>query len=137
MEQIINDDPDLKAKSDLLTSYQGVGKKMASVLLIELPELGTLNHKQIANLIGVAPKTFQSSKMVGKGHINGWQFFVRKALYMAALVAARYNKKMKSIYNRLMSVGKSAKVALVAVMRKIIICLNAMIKNNKKFVLDF
>jgi len=66
IEQIINDDPDLKAKNDLLTSYKGIGKKTASVLLIELPELGRLSNKQIANLVGVALKTFQSGKMVGK-----------------------------------------------------------------------
>lgn len=137
IEQVISDEPDLKAKSDLLMSYKGVGKKTASVLLIELPELGKLSHKQIANLVGVAPKTFQSGKIIGKGHINGGRFFVRKALYMAALVAVRYNEKMKLTYNNLISVGKPAKVALVAVIRKIIICLNAMIKNNTKFVLDF
>jgi len=137
IEQIINDDQALKAKSNLLTSYKGVGKKTASVLLIELPELGKLTHKQIANLVGVAPRTFQSGKMIGKGHINGGRFFVRKALYMSALVAVRYNEKMKLIYDRLIAAGKSAKIALVAVMRKIIICLNAMLKNNKEFTLDF
>lgn len=69
--------------------------------------------------------------MVGKSHINGGRFFVRKALYMAALVAARYNEKMKLFYNRLITAGKPAKIALVAVMRKIIVCLNAMLKNNE------
>lgn len=137
IEQIINDDPVLKSKSNLLTSYKGVGQKTASVLLIELPELGKFNHKQIANLVGVAPRTFQSGKMTGKAHINGGIFFVRKALYMVALVAVRYNEKIKLVYNHLIATGKSAKVALVAVMRKIIICLNAMLKNNKEFTLDF
>ena len=107
------------------------------MLLIELPELGRLTVKQVANLVGVAPKTFQSGKITEKGHISGGRFFVRKALYMAALTAVKHNEKMKLFYQHLRTNGKSAKMALVAVVRKIIVCLNAMIKNNKEFTLDF
>lgn len=131
IETVIAQDDSLKVKNNLLTSYKGVGKKTASVLLIELPELGKLRHKQIANLVGVAPKTFQSGKKTGKCHINGGRFFVRKALYMSALSATRHNEKMKLVYEHMIASGKSAKVALVAVMRKIIVCLNAMLKNNE------
>ena len=79
------------------------------MLLIELPEFTRLTGKQVANLVGVAPKTFQSGKMTGKGHISGGRFFVRKALYMAALAAAKHNEKMKLFYQRLRTNGKSAK----------------------------
>lgn len=135
IEDIINSDPDLKEKSKLLTSYKGVGRKTASILLIEVPELGRLDNKEIACLVGVAPKTSESGRKVSKAQIIGGRFYARKALYMSAVVAMRHNKKMKVFYQRLVDFGKAAKVALVAVMRKIIICLNAMIKNNN-FYLD-
>ncbi|WP_264338787.1 transposase [Wolbachia endosymbiont (group A) of Cheilosia soror] len=86
-------------------------------------------------LVGVAPKTSESGRKVGKAQIKGGRFYARKALYMSALVAMRHNRKMKAFYQRLVDSGKAAKVALVAVMRKIIVCLNAMIKNNN-FYLD-
>ncbi|WP_417905467.1 IS110 family transposase [Candidatus Tisiphia endosymbiont of Micropterix aruncella] len=127
----IQEDKSLKAKNDLLISYKGIGEKTASVLLIELPELGTLNNKEIASLVGLAPKTSQSGQKTNGAHIRGGRFFVRKSLYMAALVAMRHNDKMKALYERMTNAGKKAKVALVAVMRKVIICLNSMVKNNK------
>ncbi len=115
----------MQKKQKILTSYKGVGKKIANVLIAELPELGTLSNKEIASLVGVAPKTNESGKKVGKGHISGGRFFVRKPLYMAALVASFCNEKMKQTYNELRSKGKPAKVALTAIMRKIIVCLNS------------
>jgi transposase len=124
---------DLKHKHDLLVSYKGIGKKTASVLLVALPELGTLNNKQIASLVGLAPKTNESGKKINKAHISGGRFFARRALYMAALVATRYNNNIRIFYDRLIAKGKAPKIALVAVMRKIIICLNSMIKNNTFF----
>jgi len=133
IKKMIAQDGTLKAKSDLLQSYKGVGDKTASVLLIELPELGTLNNKEIASLVGVAPKTSQSGQKTNNAHISGGRFFVRKSLYMAALVAVRYNDKMKVFYERMINAGKKAKVALVAVMHKIVICLNSMVKNNKVY----
>ena len=91
------------------------------------------SHKEIANLVGVAPKTSESGSKVNKAHISGGRAGVRKTIYMAALVAARYNDKMKDLYQRLINKSKPAKVALVAIMRKIIICLNAMIRDGKKY----
>jgi transposase len=101
IEQVIAEEPKLRNKSKLLISYKGIGKKTASILLIELPELGKLTGKEIANLVEVAPKTNQSGKKAGKAHITGGRFFVRKALFMAALTAAKYNDKMKLFYQRL------------------------------------
>lgn len=135
IEDIIDSDPDLKEKSKLLTSYKGVRRKIAIILLIEVPELGRLDNKEIACLVGVASKTNESGRKVGKAQIIGGRFYARKALYMSAVVAMRHNRRMKALYQRLVDSGKAAKVALVAVMRKIIICLNAMIKNNN-FYLD-
>jgi transposase len=131
INKLIKEDEDLSSKSKLLTSYKGVGEKVANTLLIELPELGKLNNKEIASLVGVAPKTNQSGQKTKAAGIMGGRFFVRKSLYMAALVAMQHNSEMKQLYERLIASGKKAKVALVAVMRKIIICLNSMLKHNK------
>lgn len=133
MQKIINNDPELHKKKNILVTHIGIADKAASVLLAELPELGTLNSKQIACLVGVAPKRFQSGKSQFNGHISGGRFFVRKCLFMVALVASVHDKKMKQFYDRLCTVGKPKKVALVAIMRKIIICLNAMLKNNQSY----
>ena len=133
IEKVINSDKELEQKQKTLISYKGVGKKTANSLIAELPELGTLSNKKVASLVGIAPKTNESGKKVGKGHIAGGRFFVRKALYMAALVAAYSNNKMKKFYQELLNKGKAKKVALTAVMRKIIVCLNSMVKNNKLY----
>lgn len=131
IEKIIGSDDDLKHRRDTLMSYKGVAKQIANTLLSELPELGSLSKKQVASLAGVVPKTYESGIKKSNGHITGGRFYVRKALYMAALVASRHNDIIKTFYKRLIAVGKAKKVALVAVMRKIIVCLNAMMKNNK------
>lgn len=130
MDELINADKYLKEKRDVLTSYKGVGKQISHALLAELPELGRLNKKEIASLVGVAPKLKHSGTNNPNGHIFGGRFYVRKALYMAALVAIRYNERMKNFYQRLIAAGKAKKIALTAVMRKIIVCLNTMLKNN-------
>ena len=133
IDEVIKSDADLDQKQKLLTSYKGIGKRIASVLLSELPELGMLDNKAIASLAGVAPKTYESGIKSRVGHIFGGRFYVRKALYMAALVASRHNKQMKVVYERLIAVGKKPKVALVAIMRKIVICLNVMLRNKASF----
>lgn len=133
IDELIEQDEDLSRKRAIVTSYKGVGKRVSSVLLISLPELGKLNSKEIASLVGLAPKTNESGKKVFKAHISGGRFAVRHALYMSALVATRYNESMRAFYERLLLAGKPPKVALVAVMRKIIVCLNAMLKNNSFF----
>lgn len=130
MRQIIDTNVDLKQKKQIITSFKGVAEQTTAALLADLPELGSLTKKEIASLVGVAPKTYESGTKQLAGHISGGRFYVRKALYMAALVASRYNQSMKLFYDRLLSAGKPKKVALVAIMRKIIVCLNAMIKNN-------
>lgn len=135
IEKTIASDNQLAQRRKLLMSHKGVGKLTANALMAELPELGTLNNKEIASLVGVAPKTHESGTKKSAGHIVGGRFFVRKALYMAALVASRHNKKMKIFYDRLIAAGKAKKVALVAVMRKIIVCLNAMVRDNAAYVL--
>lgn len=133
IEQIISNDKSMNNRQKILTSYKGVGKKIANNLIAELPELGSLNQKEIASLVGVAPKTNESGKKIFKAHINGGRFHVRKSLYMAALVAAHANDKMKKKYQQLLALGKPAKVALTAIMRKVIVCLNSMLKNNKLY----
>lgn len=133
IEKVVKSDHELKRKYDLLITYKGVGKQTSHALLAELSELGLLTKKEIASLVGVAPKLYESGTKKLKGHIFGGRFFVRKALYMAALVASQHNETMKIFYDRLIAKGKAKLQALTAVMRKIIVCLNAMIKNNKPY----
>lgn len=135
IEDVIDSEPELKGKNELLISYKGIGPKTPSILLTEVSELGKLENREIACLVGAAPKTSESGRKVSKAQIKRGRFYGRKALYMSALVAMRHNRRMKVLYQRLVDSGKAAKVALVAVMRKIIVCLNAMIKNNN-FYLD-
>ena len=134
IDKLIDSNEDLRGKRDLLTSYKGVGKQVSNALLAELPELGNLNNKEIASLVGVAPKLQHSGMKNPNGHIFGGRFHIRKALYMSALVAIRHNERMKIFYQRLVAGGKAKKVALTAVMRKIIVCLNSMLKNNAFYV---
>jgi len=114
-----------------LETFKGVGKRTAHLLLAILPELGCLNRTKIAALVGVAPKNKDSGQKKGHRFIQGGRFYVRKILYMVALVAIRYNPKMKAYYENLRSKGKAAKVALTAIMRKTIITLNAMLRDHK------
>lgn len=133
IDKLIAQDDNLSRKQKIITSYKGVGKRVTGILLIQLPELGKLNNKQIAALVGVAPKTNESGKKVFKAHISGGRATVRHALYMSALVAARHNDPIRAFYQKLLLAGKPPKVALTAIMRKIIVCLNAMLKNNSFF----
>src|SRR3989338_1432710 len=116
-----------------MMSVTGIGKQVSNALLAELPELGSIGNKQIASLTGLAPKTYESGTKFSKGHIAGGRFYARKVLYMAALVATRHDVRMKNVYDRLLAAGKPKKVALVAIMRKIVVCLNAMVRNNEKY----
>lgn len=130
IEGEIEERSDLKAKRNVLTSFKGIGKITSQTLLLELPELGSLSREEVAKLVGVAPINKDSGKKTGHRTIFGGRNSVRKALYMAALVAIRYNTPMKNIFERHRAKGKPFKVALVAVMRKMICCLNSMIKQN-------
>ena len=118
----------------LVMTVPGVGKVMSSTLVSALPELGQLNHKQIAALVGVAPFNYDSEQMRGKRRVSGGRANVRQVLFMAAMVAVRYNPILKEFYERLLQRGKEKKVALVACMHKLLIILNAMVKQGKTWV---
>jgi transposase len=126
----IEESPIQRDKYNLLQSVPGVGPNLASTLLIELPELGRLNRRQIAALVGVAPLNHDSGTKRGKRGTWGGRSKVRSVLYMAALVASRFNPTIRVFYSRLCEAGKAKKVALVACMRKLLIILNSMIKHN-------
>ena len=133
IEEIINEDQLLKQKYEILTSMPGIGKATAATLISMVPELGTIDNKKISALIGVAPYTKQSGTYTGVSKITGGRHLPRKAIYMSSLTASRFNPVFKKFYDRLISKNKRPKVVLVAVMRKIIITANAMIKNNENW----
>ena len=130
IEEMIGSNPDWNAKDKLLQSVPGVGAKTSQVLISALPELGTLNRQEIAALVGVAPFCQDSGKRSGARCIKGGRADVRSALYMATLSAIRFNKTFKEFYERLIANGKKFKVAMVAVMRKMITVLNVMVKTG-------
>ena len=119
-----------QAKADLLQSTPGVGPITTYTLLAELPELGQLNRKQIAALVGVAPLNNDSGQQRGRRTIWGGRATVRTTLYMATLTAVQHNPSIKAFYNRLLQAGKPKKVALTAAARKLLTILNVMVKNN-------
>lgn len=129
IDKLFNDDDELRDKKERLEQVKGVGAITAATLLAELPELGKLGGKEISALVGVAPVNRDSGKFRGRRTTQGGRAHVRKVLYMAALVAARHNPILKAFYQHLIQKGKPAKVALTAVMRKLIILLNRLIKN--------
>lgn len=126
----IEECPVQREKYELLQSAPGVGPNLSATLLIELPELGNLNRRQIAALVGVAPLNHDSGTMRGKRSPWGGRPQVRAVLYMAALVAARFNPVISQFYTRLCAMGKAKKVALVACMRKLLTILNSMLKHH-------
>jgi transposase len=123
--------PALRRRFAILTSVKGVGLVTAAVLLAELPELGTIGHKQVAALVGVAPINRDSGQYRGQRHIGGGRPSVRCALYMATIVAARFNPTIQTFYRRLKGAGKKPKVAIVAAMRKLITILNALLRDDQ------
>lgn len=133
LDQSIGQSPIWCENQDLLKSVPGIGPIVSRTLLAELPELGELNRKQIAALVGVAPFNRDSGKLKGRRAIWGGRATVRAALYMAALVASRRNAVIRVFYKRLRAAGKAPKVALVACMRKLLTILNAMIKHKTRW----
>ena len=131
MDDHIRASPLWQVKEKLLTSMPGVGPQTARTLIAEMPELGSLDRRQIAVLAGLAPFTRQSGKWCGKSFISGGRSRVRSALFMAALVAARYNPVLKAFRDRLVQAGKPKIVAIVATMRKLLTILNAIIRDQK------
>ncbi|QDV42738.1 Transposase IS116/IS110/IS902 family protein [Stieleria neptunia] len=120
----------MSERSSLLSSCPGVGTATVAMFLAELPELGSLNRGQIAKLVGVAPIVRDSGQKEGKRSTFAGRSLVRKVLYMAALVATRHNSIMKAFYQRLLAKGKPPKVAIVAVMRKLLVTLNVMVREG-------
>jgi len=131
IQQAIMASPVWLEKATLLESVPGLGRVTASALLAELPELGQLTRREIAALVGVAPMNRDSGTMRGYRTISGGRTEVRKALYMATLVATRYNPVIHAFYHRLCASGKKKMVALVASMHKLLSILNAMIKHQQ------
>jgi transposase len=131
MRDIVNADADLCARFDILTSIPGVSAITAFALLVEMPELGTLEAAEASSLAGLAPVARQSGRWTGRSFIRGGRAGLRQALYMPALVAMRFNPDLKAKYQQLVGVGKPAKVAIAAIMRKLIVLANALLKANR------
>jgi transposase len=118
-------------KAELLQSVPGIGPVIARTLLAEMPELGTLGRRDAAGLAGLAPWTRQSGQWKGKSFISGGRKIVRTALYMGALVAAQHNQTLKAFRNRLVADGKPKTLAIIAVARKLLTILNAILRDNR------
>jgi transposase len=133
IENLLKSSPDTARATEIICSIPGLSKVSAAALLIEAPELGTLSKKQAASLAGLAPMTRQSGQWRGKSFIQGGRKLLRDTLYMPALVAMRHNPDLKAKYTALIAAGKPAKVALVALMRKLIILVNTLIRENREW----
>lgn len=133
IEGLLQRTPETIRATEIICSIPGFSKVSAAALLTEMPELGTLNKKQVASLAGLAPMTRQSGQWRGKSFIQGGRKLLRDALYMPALVAMRHNPDLKAKYAALIAVGKPAKVALIALMRKLIILVNTLIGDNREW----
>lgn len=130
---LVREDATLKDRFDILVSIPGVSQITACTLLIEMPELGELEEKAAAALCGLAPMSRQSGRWTGRAFIAGGRAIVRHALYMPALVACRFNPDFKTKYEHLTKAGKPPKVAITAIMRKLIVLANALLRNNRKW----
>jgi transposase len=128
---LVRGSPVWRAKEDLLASVPGIGKTLARTLLAELPELGSLDRRNVASLAGLAPYVRQSGRWRGNSMIGGGRAAVRSATFMGALVASRCNPPLKEFYRRLISAGKPKMVALIAVARKLLTILNAILRDNR------
>jgi transposase len=133
LQRQIQDSPVWRAQEDLLRSFNGIGPVNARVLLIELPELGRLDRKKIAALVGLAPIARDSGPHRGRRTIAGGRAQVRSSLYMATVAAIRSNAVIRAFYQRLRQAGKPTKVAIVACMRKILTILNAMMRTQTRW----
>ena len=141
LKQTLASAPAQQAKAKLLTAVPGVGPQLGFTLIAELPELGKLGRRQIASLVGVAPHPHESGKFKGRRMIWGGRARVRTMLYMASLSAVRHNPQLRAHYRALLDRGKAKKLALVACMRKLLITLNAILRDstpwNPNYVVDF
>ena len=130
LRQTLRRSPVWREKDDLLRTVPGVGEQVSLTLLAYLPELGTLDRRQIAALVGVAPFNGDSGTRRGKRSVWGGRARVRATLYMAAMVASRHNPVIRDFYQKLLAAGKPKRVALVACMRKLLVILNSMLKHG-------
>ena len=133
LDELIEETPEWDRLMIILLSVKGVGKVLAYTLISELPELGQLNRKEIAALVGVAPMNKESGAYQGRRKIRGGRYRIRTVLFMAMLSAVQSNAKFKRIYTRLVDAGKPKKVALIACMRRLMTILNVMVKNNQEW----
>ena len=133
IDGMVRGSPIWREKEDLLSSMTGIGKTLARVLIAELPELGRLDRRRIASLVGLAPYTRQSGRWRGKSMIGGGRATVRAALFIAAMSASRHDPSLKALYLRLLATGKPKMVALIAVARKILTILNAIVRTNTPY----
>lgn len=131
IDTMVRGSPVWREKEDLLITFPGIAHTITRGVLADLPELGRLTRREIASLVGIAPFTRQSGKWKGKSMIEGGRPSVRSALYMAALSAIRCNPVMRGFYQRLLARGKPKMVALIAVARKILTILNAMLRDKR------
>jgi transposase len=131
IDDSIRSSPAWREKEDLLASVPGIGPVTARTLLAEMPELGRLDRREVASLAGLAPWTRQSGQWKGKSFIGGGRSDVRTALFMAALTAARHNPVLKVFHQRLIAAGKPKMVALIAVARKLLTILNAILRDKR------
>jgi len=131
IEELTTNNQQWQEKVNLLKTTPGIGQVIATTLVADLPELGKLSAKCISKLVGVAPLNYDSGKLKGKRMIWGGPAHVRATLYMGAVVAMRFNPVIKSFYDRLVERGKSKKLALTACVHKMLIILNAMMRDNK------
>lgn len=131
IEQMTQNNQQWMNKVNLLKTTPGIGQVISTTLVSDLPELGQLTAKQIARLVGVAPINHDSGQHKGKRMINGGRAQIRATLYMGAVVAIRHNPMIKAFYTRLVERGKSKKLALTACVRKMLVILNAMVRDNQ------
>lgn len=131
IDQAVRTSPAWRTNEDLMASVPGVGRVIARTILAELPEIGTLGRREIAALAGLAPFTRQSGRWKGKSHIGGGRAAVRAALFMGALVASRRNPALKAFRDKLVAQGKPKLVALIAVARKLLTILNAIVRDQQ------
>lgn len=137
LDNQIKSSPIWREKEDLMRGVNGIGPVSAATMLAEVPELGTLNRKQIAALVGVAPLNRDSGTYRGKRSIWGGRASARAVLYMATLTATRTNPRLRAFYQRLLAHGKPTKVALTAVMRKLLTILNAIVRDKRQWDAEF
>ncbi|MCZ0963313.1 transposase [Paracoccus benzoatiresistens] len=131
--EMITGEEDLRVRFEILVSIPGISTATAFSMLIEMPELGAMSGKQAASLAGLAPISRQSGKWQGKERIQGGRAFLRRAMYMPAFCTIRHNLQSKEKYKQLVKAGKPPKVALIAIMRKLVVLANALLRDGRKW----